>query len=36
MRVHILGQLLGFDFTTSPHLKGVLGDPEQLRNRGLM
>jgi class 3 adenylate cyclase len=36
MRAHILGQLLGFDFTTSPHLKGVLGDPEQLRNRGLM
>jgi len=34
MRAHILGQLLGFDFNTSPHLKGVLNDPEQLRNRG--
>ena len=36
MRAHILGQWLGFDFSTSPHLQGVLNDPEQLRNRGLM
>ena len=36
MKAHIIGQLLGFDFSTSPHLKGVLNDPEQLRNRGLM
>ena len=36
MRAHILGQWLGFDFSTSPHLKSVLSDPEQLRNRGLM
>lgn len=36
MRAHILGQWLGFDFSTSPHLKGVLSEPEQLRNRGLM
>ena len=36
MRAHILGQWLGFDFSTSPHLQGVLADPEQLRNRGLM
>jgi class 3 adenylate cyclase/tetratricopeptide (TPR) repeat protein len=36
MRAHLLGQWLGFDFSCSPHLKGVLGDPEQLRNRGLM
>ena len=36
MRAHILGQLLGFDFSASPHLKGVLNDAEQLRNRGLM
>jgi hypothetical protein len=27
---------LGFDFSASPHLKGVLSDPEQLRNRGRM
>ena len=36
MRAHILGQLLGFDFSGSLHLKGVLNDPEQLRNRGEM
>jgi predicted ATPase/class 3 adenylate cyclase len=36
MRAHIIGQLLGFDFSASPHLKGVLNDPEQVRNRGLM
>ncbi len=36
MRAHILGQWLGFDFSLSPHLKGVLTDPEQLRNRGVM
>ncbi|UCE00872.1 MAG: AAA family ATPase, partial [Chloroflexota bacterium] len=36
MKAQILGQLLGFDFSTSPHLKGVLNDAEQLRNRGLM
>jgi predicted ATPase/class 3 adenylate cyclase/Flp pilus assembly protein TadD len=36
MRAHILGQWLGFDFSTSQHLKGVLKDPEQLRNRGRM
>ena len=36
MRSHILGQLLGFDYSDSPHMKGVLNDAEQLRNRGLM
>ncbi|UCE01057.1 MAG: AAA family ATPase [Chloroflexota bacterium] len=36
MRAHILGQLLGFDFSSSSHLKGVLNDAEQLRNRGVM
>ena len=36
MRAHILGQWLGFDFSTSPHLMGMLNDPEQLRNRGRM
>ena len=36
MRAHILGQLLGFNFSVSPHLKGVINDAEQLRNRGLM
>jgi class 3 adenylate cyclase len=36
MRSHILGQLLGYDFSASPHLTGVLNDAEQLRNRGLI
>jgi tetratricopeptide (TPR) repeat protein len=36
MRAHIIGQLLGFNFSASPHLRGVLNDPELLRNRGLM
>ncbi|MCJ7537974.1 MAG: hypothetical protein MUO57_20805, partial [Anaerolineales bacterium] len=36
MRAHILGQLLGFNFSASPHLRGVINDAEQLRNRGLM
>jgi tetratricopeptide (TPR) repeat protein len=36
MRAHFIGQLLGIDFSASPDLKGVLNDPEQLRNRGLM
>ena len=36
MRAHIVGPLLGFDFSKSPHLKGVIDDAEQLRNRGLL
>jgi len=36
MRAHVIGQLLGFDFSASLHLKGVLNDPKQLRNRGLI
>jgi class 3 adenylate cyclase/tetratricopeptide (TPR) repeat protein len=36
MKAHLLGQMLGYDFRDSPHLKGVLGDGEQLRNRGMM
>jgi len=36
MRAHLIGQLLGFDFSDSPHLKGVLNDAEQLSNRSSM
>jgi tetratricopeptide (TPR) repeat protein len=36
MKAHVLGQLLGFDFSASRHLEGVLNDAEQLHNRGLM
>jgi class 3 adenylate cyclase/tetratricopeptide (TPR) repeat protein len=33
LRAHIIGQLLGFDFLDSQHLKGVLEDPQQLHER---
>jgi class 3 adenylate cyclase/tetratricopeptide (TPR) repeat protein len=36
MRAHITGQLLGFDFSHSTHLKGILDDPQQIHDRGLM
>ncbi|HLE73048.1 MAG TPA: adenylate/guanylate cyclase domain-containing protein, partial [Anaerolineales bacterium] len=32
---HLLGQLLGFDFSASPHLAGLREDPQALRNRAL-
>ncbi|MCJ7657705.1 MAG: AAA family ATPase [Anaerolineales bacterium] len=35
MRAHIIGQLLGFDFSSSQHLIGTLDDPQQLRDRSL-
>ncbi|MCL4263127.1 MAG: protein kinase [Anaerolineae bacterium] len=30
---HLLGHLVGFDFSASPHVKGLLGDPQQLTER---
>jgi len=36
MRAHILGQLLGYDFAESEHVKPILGDPQQLQNRALV
>jgi predicted ATPase/class 3 adenylate cyclase len=30
---HFIGQLIGFDFSGSPHLRGILGDARQIRNR---
>jgi len=36
MRAHIIGQLLGFDISESHNLKGILDDPQQLRDRALM
>jgi predicted ATPase/class 3 adenylate cyclase len=30
---HFLGHLAGLDFSTSPHLKGLAGDPERFRVR---
>ncbi|MCW5852381.1 MAG: tetratricopeptide repeat protein [Anaerolineae bacterium] len=34
-KAHFIGHLLGFDFSASPHLAGVLHDPAQVRNRAL-
>lgn len=31
---HIVGQLIGFDFSASPYLRGVLQDPKQMRSLG--
>jgi len=31
---HILGHLIGLDFSDSPHLRGILDDPQQIRTRG--
>jgi class 3 adenylate cyclase len=29
---HFIGHLIGFDFSTSPHLQGILGDARQIRD----
>ena len=31
---HLLGQLIGLDFSDSPHVKGIRDDGQQIRNRG--
>jgi len=36
MRAHIIAQLLGYDFSSSPHLKDVLVDAQQLHDRSLI
>jgi class 3 adenylate cyclase/tetratricopeptide (TPR) repeat protein len=35
-KAHIIAQLLGFDFSTSPQLHGLLKNPQQLSERGLL
>lgn len=35
MKGHVIGALLGFDFSGSPHLVGMQADPNQLRDRAL-
>jgi tetratricopeptide (TPR) repeat protein len=30
---HFIGHLIGFDFSTSPYLQGILGDARQIRDR---
>jgi len=32
-KAHFIGHLLGFDFSTSPALSGILSDPGQIRDR---
>ncbi|MEO7850694.1 MAG: adenylate/guanylate cyclase domain-containing protein [Rubrivivax sp.] len=32
-QAHLLGQLIGLDFSASPHVRGILGDARQIRNR---
>jgi class 3 adenylate cyclase/tetratricopeptide (TPR) repeat protein len=36
MRAHIIGHLLGFDFSESQYVKGILDDPQQIHDRALM
>jgi len=36
LRAHILGQLLGFDFSRSPHVQAIGDDARQLHDRGLL
>jgi serine/threonine protein kinase/tetratricopeptide (TPR) repeat protein len=33
MHAHFLGHLIGFDFSSSPHLSGILNDAKQIRDR---
>jgi class 3 adenylate cyclase/tetratricopeptide (TPR) repeat protein len=35
MMSHVVGQLIGFDFSSSPHVKPMLGNPRQIRDRAL-
>jgi class 3 adenylate cyclase/predicted ATPase len=32
-KAHFLGQLVGFDFSQSPHLRGIAGDARQIHDR---
>lgn len=34
-KAHVVGHLLGFDFSSSVHLRGLLRDPRQLRQQAL-
>jgi tetratricopeptide (TPR) repeat protein len=36
LKSHIIGQLLGYGFHDSPHLAGVLENPQQLRDQALL
>ena len=32
-KAHFIGQLIGFDFSESPHLRGIIGDARQIHDR---
>lgn len=34
-KAHFIGQLAGYDLTASPHLRGLLDEPRQIRDRAL-
>ncbi len=36
LKAQLIGHLLGFDFSASSHLVGILDDPRQLRHRALL
>jgi predicted ATPase/class 3 adenylate cyclase len=36
IQAHILGQLLGYDYADSPHVKTLLREPQQLRDRSMV
>lgn len=33
MKAHFIGQLIGLDFSASPHIRGILDDARQIRDR---
>lgn len=33
-KAHVVGQLMGYDFSNSPYLRGLLQDPRQMRSLG--
>ena len=33
MKAHFIGHLIGFDFSASPYLRGILRDARQIRDR---
>lgn len=34
-KAHFIGHLIGLDFSSSPHIRGILDDPEQIRDQAL-
>jgi len=36
VKTHVVGQLLGYDFSSSPHIQAIKDDAQQLRDRALV